>query len=106
MEAAAALSCLSSYNEIVGKLNRMWEDQMTVIRNVDDVRNWFHSGTSATSPISTLMRLNKESVLVRCPYSRGYSTCMSSRRRKGGLVREVSSFSVRGCAKGGVPLYQ
>ena len=45
MEAAAALNCLSSYNEIVGKLNRMWEDQMTVIRNVDDVRNWFNSGT-------------------------------------------------------------
>ena len=37
VEAAAALTCLSSYNEIVGKLNRLWDDQMTQIHNVTDV---------------------------------------------------------------------
>ena len=37
VEAAAALNCLSSYNEIVGKLKRLWDEQMVVIQNVDDV---------------------------------------------------------------------
>ena len=38
VEAAAALNCLSSYNEIVGKLNRLWDDQLAIIQHVDDVR--------------------------------------------------------------------
>ena len=37
VEAAAALNCLSSYNEIVGKLNRLWDDQIIQIHNVTDV---------------------------------------------------------------------
>ena len=37
VEAAAALNCLSSYNEIVGKLNRLWDDQLVQINNVTEV---------------------------------------------------------------------
>ena len=37
VEAAAALTCLSSYNEIVGKLNRLWDDQLSQIQGVTDV---------------------------------------------------------------------
>ena len=61
VEAAAALNCLSSYNEIVGKLNRLWDDQMTIIRNLEDVSYRGHCYKYSVEPLN---KGNAETIII------------------------------------------
>ena len=37
VEVPASLTNLTTYNAVVNKLNRLWEDQMTAVQQVTDV---------------------------------------------------------------------
>ena len=68
VEAAAALTCLSSYNAIVAKLNRLWDDQLTQIQGVTDVRESICSALappcSLSLPIMLLLLLISSSLCI------------------------------------------
>ena len=43
VEVPASLTNLTTYNAIVNKLNKLWDDQMTAVQQVTDVsEEWYH----------------------------------------------------------------